>query len=1704
MTRKYLTYLKMLLFFFCAFSLLLIQNCSRQSESDWTTFRHDNQHSGISQATIQPPLSLCWIHQPIHSPQPAWMEPAEELPRMHYDNAHHATVAAGLVYFASTVDNKIYALDLASGEVNWQFFTEGPVRYAPTIDENRLYAGSDDGYVYCLSADRGELVWKYRPGPGDDKILGNGRMISRWPIRTSVIAEDGIVYFGAGVFPYEGLYICALDAKTGNIIWKNDTVGDYTHEHRFGGITPQGYLMLSENILYVPSGRDMPAAFDKNTGELLFTLDPGSKVGGIWGLLVEGELITGIERSGTPAKVAYDSRTGKRIGDAFATYDGIDLAMTGTMAYVLTRDGVYSIDRQRSESSKQRIEKMLAGLKSSEQQLRVLRIKIPSAEDSLQQELNAQIDSLVQHIAVLHAEKDSLNDASLNWQYSWKHLHTLAVTKTIVFAAGVNTVIALDRRTGKLVWQENIEGIARGLTPCKGHLLVSNDLGEIYCFSQQRTPDAQIVSPTLNNSPYESAAEDDYERIADSIISMSDIHKGYCLILGCSDGQLAFELAKRTQLKIIGIDTDAEKLTLAKQRLDAAGTYGARIVTEHWSLASLPDYFADLIISDEMIRTGKLSDSPDDIFRVLKPTGGVLLLGQPSIASGLKPDIDSLLSRIKRIGTAPPETLRRNGEWVKFVRGELPGAGSWLSQYANPQNTACSDDKLIKGPLGVLWYGEPGPNRMVERHAKAASPVSAEGRLFVQGENVIMAYNAYNGTLLWEREIDGAVRARADADGGNLAIAKDGLFVAAKDKCYQLDPATGDALKIYTIPSMGKDTNRRWGAIACDQNVLFGSAAFPLKNEYNIAWQEMVNDDGTWKQRDELPPDYWVAYDRYVESDYPLPDENAVFAFQRDGTKWRFIADFPYWDGGNHGMKPTDESLMGGDGVFAIDIQTGATKWIHRGKRISNISICMDDGAVYFVDDKATQSQRRTALQERQDLFRQGIWEAPAEEIKPENIDIRVVVALNANTGKTLWEKPMDLTGCGGNALATAIQDDILLFFGSYGLHDKWRFPEGQLTWHRVTALSTKIQKTLWSRPLNYMTRPLIVGEEVIIEPRACDLKTGKIKTRRHPVTGREVPWEFYRPGHTCAGTSATEDGLFYRSYCTAFYDLEKDAGLTYFGAIRPGCWINLIPANGVLLFPEASSGCTCSFPLRSTVVLKTRKREAAGEWNVYISSGPMTPVKRLAINLGAPGDRIDADGALWLGYPRPDVWYGVKLDLHEKTLPGMGYFSSDVRYAAFETPENPWLFSSGCTGLTGCQIPLIDDFWGEKPGVYTVKLGFAAPAGDRAGQRIFDMKLQDETVMQAFDIIAAAGKPHSPVIKEFKGIPVNNDLRLAFVPAGSIPDISSAPIVNFIEITREDDAESAIKSGTAVPVNLKRATSLLKSAEAAMKRNQRDLALELYQGAFYVAPDVAPKVAALKGLTRIASLKSLPLLEPYCRNVSPILHNYQSPPEALKNAAINLFITIARQAAHSDRSQAAKMLRHAFTLVDNLKLRLAITKSLDSLNVKIDAGAAKKGYVTRWHICGLFPWDQEKYPLAKQFIGEPAVDLSVSYLFEQKAIIWQPVVSQTEIVNLIDIFGRNRLFAIYALTEIEMTDDCEATLRIGSDDGFKCWLNGEVVGMFDDGRGYTQDEDVLKVNMKKGVNQLLLKIFNWNGNSSFSLKVADADGQPLPFYIKF
>ena len=112
---------------------------------------------------------------------------------------------------------------------------------------------------------------------------------------------------------------------------------------------------------------------------------------------------------------------------------------------------------------------------------------------------------------------------------------------------------------------------------------------------------------------------------------------------------------------------------------------------------------------------------------------------------------------------------------------------------------------------------------------------------------------------------------------------------------------------------------------------------------------------------------------------------------------------------------------------------------------------------------------------------------------------------------------------------------------------------------------------------------PIVVGDKLYCEPFAYDLHTGAPLDWKWPFTNRR------RSG--CGNISASAGSFFFRNQTVGGFDLNSGRLQKITTETRPGCWINLIPAGGLLLAPEASSGCTCNFSVQTSLALIPVKR---------------------------------------------------------------------------------------------------------------------------------------------------------------------------------------------------------------------------------------------------------------------------------------------------------------------------------------------------------------------------------------------------------------------------------------------------------------------------------------------------------------------------------
>ncbi len=236
---------------------VLLAGVNTASAADWPTWRFDARRSASTPEELASELHLQWSSQQA-PPRIAWAED----PRLHFDASLEPIVVGDTLYVGGSRNDSLTAIDTNTGRRRWRFFAAGPIRFAPLALEGRLYFGADDGFFYCLNADDGALVWKFRAAPAERRVLGNERFISAWPLRGGVAATGGHLYFTAGFWPFEGaqLYDILADGKS-RPQWRSSVLPEQ--------VTPQGYLAADGNKLYIPSGRDKATGFDTKSGAFI-------------------------------------------------------------------------------------------------------------------------------------------------------------------------------------------------------------------------------------------------------------------------------------------------------------------------------------------------------------------------------------------------------------------------------------------------------------------------------------------------------------------------------------------------------------------------------------------------------------------------------------------------------------------------------------------------------------------------------------------------------------------------------------------------------------------------------------------------------------------------------------------------------------------------------------------------------------------------------------------------------------------------------------------------------------------------------------------------------------------------------------------------------------------------------------------------------------------------------------------------------------------------------------------------------------------------------------------------------------------------------------------------------------------------------------------------------------------------------------------
>jgi outer membrane protein assembly factor BamB len=168
---------------------------------DWPTYRHDARRAGATASAVPAEVSERWqvkLRAPLTPP-----------------------VAAGArVYVAAKDEHTLYALSRDDGRELWRFTADGRIDSPPTVHGGRVLLGCTDGHVYCLRASDGELVWRFRAAPTDERIVAFGQLESPWRVHGSVLVTGGVAYCTAGRSTHldGGIRVFGLDPATGKVL----------------------------------------------------------------------------------------------------------------------------------------------------------------------------------------------------------------------------------------------------------------------------------------------------------------------------------------------------------------------------------------------------------------------------------------------------------------------------------------------------------------------------------------------------------------------------------------------------------------------------------------------------------------------------------------------------------------------------------------------------------------------------------------------------------------------------------------------------------------------------------------------------------------------------------------------------------------------------------------------------------------------------------------------------------------------------------------------------------------------------------------------------------------------------------------------------------------------------------------------------------------------------------------------------------------------------------------------------------------------------------------------------------------------------------------------------------------------------------------------------------------------------------------------
>jgi len=1365
----------------------------QHGSADWPQWRYDAGRSAASPEELPAELHLQWARD-FGLPKPAWPEE----PAVLFDTTYQPVVAGKTMFVPSMVSDSVTALDVDTGAVKWRFYANGPVRLAPVAADSKVYFGSDDGCFYCLDAADGGLMWKIE-GHSRRKVVGNGRLISVWPVRGAPALVDDHIYFTTGVWPFEGQFLYSVDIS-------ND-VGPAGAPHPRYEVafldterSVQGYLAatVGGSRLFLPGGRAAAVCVDRFTGRvtdlqyLRGRFGPGWHVAGLGEWLFHGADVYRISGFASPSAL--------RVGSPVLASN---IAYAAQLDSHGSRAGVVAIDTS---------------------------------------------DAVLADFEDRQGRKAKLWTMPELWRCDISSVTNLISAGKRLYAVRGHSVFAIDPpeadRSARASALVQVEGDPESILVADGRLFVVTDEGSIHCFGAQKQEPVLYRSEESALPPVDHEWQQKAGRLLEAL-GPTDADGGYCLALGIGTGKLLDELIRHSHLHIIAVDPDAAKVDVTRRRLDAAGMYGDRVAVHTGQPVELglPPYLASLVVSEDLDAAGieQGSSFVETVFQWLRPYGGAACLEVTA-------DTHARIAQQVARGQLPNAEFRRTQGLTVLKRvGPLPGSGDWTHLFADAGNTLFSRDQLVKGPLGVLWFGGPAAcdDLFFDRHSMPPSPEVLGGRMFIQGAGKLTAVDVYTGRLLWQigitetdlpsgYEMGDTPYRRAFLPHHNLAVASDAVYVIYPERCDRHDPETGERISEFKLP---------WAEVGQVQGSMHTWNVWELR-----VWKDLLVVSLSHPAGEKVPSGI-IVMDRY--SGRVLWSQREIGCFSQVAV------------GGEKVFSTRAESQQDGrmTGYYlqALDVRTGTVLWSTKAnERLRGPLAYSEEGDVTVASSPygilACRGADGATLWSR-DVKGRGFgghasWVVKNVIVAPDRVldqrgpglayDLLTgtqATQLHPVTGKPV---PWEFIRKGHHCNYAVASEHLITFRAetaayfdvySYGTHHLRGFRGGcrnslipangvlnapnfahgctcdypdftslalvpvpdveMWTYNTLKYDESQIQRVginfgapghrradngaLW---LKY---PYLGGPAV---PIAVDITPENPEWNEHRYSEGDYEAAHWVTASSCEGLRTMtlrlgKEASSAGPYTVRLYFIEPN------DRAKPGERVFSVSLQGREVLKDLDILKEAGEPHHEVVkefkdiamegVLTVDLEAARGKallGGVELLNPLEADVSRalhVGINLGGFGDRREFRGALWLDYPEA----GPAVKVTPRFPDWICRHSLQVR------GELPWVAASAGEGLSCVQVTLGRN--DSTPCSYTIRLYFAELDTDaKPGDRVFTVSLQGKKVLENFDIVGETGWANQSVMKEFTGVQVADVLAVELTP------LAGAPVICGIEALSE------------------------------------------------------------------------------------------------------------------------------------------------------------------------------------------------------------------------------------------------------------------------------------------------------------------------------